>query len=291
MSELLAIDNLHMRIGEAHILKDVSVTVAQGECVALVGESGSGKSMTARTVLGVQPPRAVMEGSVRMSGTELVGASRRVIQDVRQHRASMIYQNPRPGINPLRRVGAYIIEGVVNSGMMNKTDARTKAIDLMRAVRLKDPDSLFDRYPFQLSGGMLQRIMIVGALMNDPDLMLCDEPTTALDVTTQAEVIAILSDLQRSRGLGMLFITHDLDLAAAISSRAYVMYQGEIVETGSSTAILNHPEHPYTSALINARPTLAGPRDVRLVSVAERMAEAALLEVAPKGIAAEEVAA
>jgi ABC-type dipeptide/oligopeptide/nickel transport system ATPase component len=278
MSDLLSIRELSMRIGDAHILADVSLDVAAGECVALVGESGSGKSMTAKSVLGMQPAKAVVTGSLRVSGEEVIGARERTIRTIRQKRVSMIYQNPRPGINPLRPVGAYIIEGVVAMRAMNKSDARRKAVDLMRAVHLREPDQLFDRYPHQLSGGMLQRIMIVGALMTDPDLMLCDEPTTALDVTTQAEVISILGELQRSRGLGMLFITHDLDLAAAISSRTCVMYRGELVEQGESHAILNNPQHPYTAALIGARPTLDGPRGVRLVSVAERMAESEPVE-------------
>lgn len=281
MSELLTVRGLDMRIGDAQILSDVSLTVAAGECVALVGESGSGKSMTAKTVLGMQPAKAAVTGSLRVRGKEIIGARPRIVRAVRQQHASMIYQNPRPGINPLRPVGAYIVEGVVAGGTMNKTDARGKAVDLMRAVRLRDPDQLFDRYPYQLSGGMLQRIMIVGALMSDPDLMLCDEPTTALDVTTQAEVISILGELQRSRGLGMLFITHDLDLAAAISSRTCVMYRGEIVETGESHEILSHPRHPYTAALIAARPTLDSPRGTRLVSVAEQMSSiGAVAEVA-----------
>ncbi len=271
MSDLLSITDLSMTIGAAHILKKVTVTVGQGECVALVGESGSGKSMTAKTVLAMQPKRAVLSGSVTIAGTEVIGQSAKVIRGIRERQVSMIYQSPRPGMNPMRRVGAFVIESVVDSGLLNKADARAKAVDLMKAVRLRDPDKLFERYPHQLSGGMLQRIMIVGALMNDPKLMLCDEPTTALDVTTQAEVIAILRELQQSRGLGMLFITHDLDLAAAISTRTCVMYRGEVVETGDSHEILNRPTHEYTSALIRARPTLDGEKDVRLVSVAERM--------------------
>lgn len=281
MSDLLSITDLTMTIDDHHILKNVSIDVADGECVALVGESGSGKSMTAKTVLAMQPKRAHLTGNVAVNGIEVVDRPAKQIRTVRTEHVSMIYQNPRSGLNPMRRIGAFIVEGVVDAGSMNRTDAHAKAVELMKAVRLRDPDKLFDRYPHELSGGMLQRVMIVGALMNDPKLLLCDEPTTALDVTTQAEVIAILSELQQNRGLGMLFITHDLDLAASISSRTCVMYKGEIVEEGQSDTILEHPSHPYTSALINARPTLDGSRDVRLVSVAQRMAE-----VETQGVAA-----
>lgn len=280
MPELLRIDALTLRVDGTPIVSDVDLHVDRGECVALVGESGSGKSMTAKAILAIQPARVVVEGHLFVDGIDVITAGEAAIRRIRQRTAAMIYQNPRPGINPLRRVGAYIVEGVVHAGLMTRMDARTKAVELLRAVGLPKAEQLFYRYPFELSGGMLQRVMIVGALMSDPQLMLCDEPTTALDVTTQAEVIAILAELQRSRGLGMLFITHDLDLAAAISARTYVMYRGEIVETGDSQALLDHPTHPYTEALIQARPVLEGEPGQRLVTVAERMAAIGTKETA-----------
>jgi ABC-type dipeptide/oligopeptide/nickel transport system ATPase component len=254
------------------ILSDVSFSVDSGECVALVGESGSGKSMTTKCIIGAQPAGAVVQGSVHFDDLEVVGAGRQDLLRMRRNDAGMIYQDPRSGINPIQRIGDFLVEAVVTAGSMKAPAARARAVELLKAVRLRDPEELMRRYPFELSGGMLQRVMIVSALMPDPKLLLCDEPTTALDVTNQAEVVSILSSLQKARDLAMIFITHDLDLAAAISDRVCVMKDGRIVEVGTTEQVIRTPQHPYTRALLASRPTLGDDPSRRLPTISESLA-------------------
>ena len=248
------------------VLDGVSLGVEAGEVVALVGESGSGKSVTARAALGLFPPRAVLTGSVRVDGTDLVGAGPEELAAVRGGRASMIFQDPRAGINPVRRIGDFLTESLRLGQGWTRARAEARAAELLTAVGMPDPPRHLRQYPHQLSGGMLQRVMIAGALAAEPELLLCDEPTTALDVTTQAEILAVLGRLQRERGLGMLLITHDIDLAAATSDRIYVMYAGRIVETATSAELFAGPRHPYTRGLLDSTPALEGPL-VRLTPV------------------------
>jgi len=273
---LLSIRGLSLSIsgrrGTNVVLTDVSFDVDEGECVALVGESGSGKSMTTKCIVGAQPEGSEISGSVDFAGTDITRASRSTLLRMRRAEVAMIYQDPRSGINPIQRVGDFVVEAVVASGALTQQAARTRAIELMRAVRLRNPEQIMMRYPFELSGGMLQRVMIVSALMGSPRLLLCDEPTTALDVTNQAEVVNILGDLQKKRRLAMVFITHDLDLAAAISDRVCVMRDGRIVESGTTSQVLNAPSHPYTKALLSSRPTLGGDTATRLPTIAETLA-------------------
>lgn len=282
MSALLEVEDLGMRIRDRHadttILTGIRVAIHEGECVSLVGESGSGKSMTARTVLRMEPKRAELSGAVRFRGENILQMQPADIQRLRQQQISMIYQDPRSALNPVRRIGDSLIEATVFSGLHTPEQAKAKALDLMHQVHLRDPEGLWTRFPHEFSGGMLQRIMIVASLMNDPVLLLCDEPTSSLDVTNQAEVVAILAELRRSRQLGMLFITHDLDLAAAISDRIAVMYRGEIVEQATAAKIFARPAHPYTRALLAARPRIEGPV-TRLRSVAESMIREEMADV------------
>lgn len=179
------------------------------------------------------------------------------VASLRAGTAAMIFQDPRAAINPLRRIGDFLTEGVVLPKVMSRPDATARATELLHAVGVDD--SILDTYPGQVSGGMLQRVMIAGALMGDPSLLLADEPTTALDVTTQAEVVALLARLQRRFGTGLLFVTHDLDLAAALGDRVYVMYAGRIVESGPAHELFAHPRHPYTAALLASTPRLDAP--------------------------------
>jgi len=248
------------------ILDGVNLTVEAGEAVALVGESGSGKSVTARAALGLFPAGARVGGRVRVDGADLVGADHATLREVRTAKASMIFQDPRAGINPVRRVGDFLTEQLRLIGGRSKAEARDRALELLGAVGLPDPPRHLRQFPHQMSGGMLQRVMIAGALTAEPRLLLCDEPTTALDVTTQAEIMAILRRLQRDSGLGLLLITHDLDLAAASCDRIYVMYAGRIVEAGTSTELLARPRHPYTAGLLGSSPPLDGPLS-RLVPI------------------------
>ncbi|MEU3560320.1 ABC transporter ATP-binding protein [Kitasatospora sp. NPDC006786] len=236
------------------VLDGVDLTVGPGETVALVGESGSGKSLTSRSALGLLPPGATAEGSVLVDGEDVLTMGPDRLRALRTGRAAMIFQDPRAAINPLRRVGDFLTESVRLTGAMGREDADRRAAELLDAVGL-GPE-LLNRHPGQLSGGMLQRVMIAAALMGDPVLLLADEPTTALDVTSQAEVIALLGELRRRFGTGLLFVTHDLGLAAAISDRVYVMYAGRIAETGPAAALFESPRHPYTAALLASTPGL-----------------------------------
>ncbi|MDH6133411.1 peptide/nickel transport system ATP-binding protein [Kitasatospora sp. MAA4] len=240
------------------VLDGVFLQVEAGEAVALVGESGSGKSVTARAALGLLPPGASTGGRVTVDGCELIGADAATLRAVRTGKASMIFQDPRAAINPVRRVGDFLTEALRLVGGRSKAEAEARALELLAAVGLPDPPRHLRQYPHQMSGGMLQRVMIAGALTADPRLLLCDEPTTALDVTTQAEIMAVLRALQQDRGLGLLLITHDLDLAAASCDRIYVMYAGRIVETATAAELLAAPRHPYTAGLLGSSPPLHG---------------------------------
>ncbi|MFE6051443.1 ABC transporter ATP-binding protein [Kitasatospora sp. NPDC056446] len=252
----LDIRGLRLRLpGTARpVLDGVDLTVGPGETVALVGESGSGKSLTSRSALGMLPPGSTAEGSVLVDGEDVLTMGPDRLRALRTGRAAMIFQDPRAAINPLRRVGDFLTESVRLTGAMSAAQADRRAGELLDAVGL-GPE-LLRRYPGQLSGGMLQRVMIAAALMGDPILLLADEPTTALDVTSQAEVIALLGRLRERFGTGLLFVTHDLGLAAAISDRVYVMYAGRIAETGPAEALFERPRHPYTAALLASTPRL-----------------------------------
>lgn len=239
------------------LLDDISISVAPGETVGLVGESGSGKSLTARSVLGLLPQNARLSGSVRIDDHEVLGSSRSTLLDVRRHSASMVFQDPRSGINPMRTIGDFMTESLRLCQGVSAAAARAQAIELLQAVRLPRPAEHLSQYPHEFSGGMLQRVMIAGALTSSPKLLICDEPTTALDVTTQAEIIQVLREQRDARGMGMLFITHDLNLAASICDRVTVMQKGRIEERGTARHIFLSPTTEYTKRLIAATPSIA----------------------------------
>jgi oligopeptide/dipeptide ABC transporter ATP-binding protein len=253
---LLQIEDLHVTLpleGEQQaVLHDVSLAIEAGECLGLVGESGSGKSMTARAILGLLPRGSRPTGEIRFDGQPVLGlrgaAQRRFRREV-----GMVFQDPRPHINPVRRVGEFLTEALRQQGV-SKDEATERAVTALAEVGIEDGGRRLEQYPHQLSGGLLQRVMIASALLSDPRLLLADEPTTALDVTTQSEVMAILDELRRARGLAVLFVTHDLDLATAVCDSLAVMYAGSIVEQGAATTVSEHPAHPYTAALARARP-------------------------------------
>lgn len=254
---LLDISNLTLDLPNGKRLLDgISISVAAGETVGLVGESGSGKSLTARSVLGLLPRGATPGGSVRIDGREVLGASKSELLDVRRTRAGMIFQDPRAGINPMRTIGDHMTEALRLTQGVPARRAREIALDLLRAVHLPRPEDHLAQHPHEFSGGMLQRVMIAGALTSSPKLLICDEPTTALDVTTQAEIVQVLQELRAERGMGMLFITHDLNLAASICDRVYVMSAGRVEEQGSARQIFMHPEAEYTKRLIAATPSV-----------------------------------
>ncbi|MFE2283173.1 ABC transporter ATP-binding protein [Streptomyces sp. NPDC059443] len=249
------------------VLDGVDLTVGARETVALVGESGSGKTLTSRSVLRLLPDKARTEGTVRVVGDDVLTMTPAQLRVLRTSTAAMIFQDPRAAINPMRRVGDFLTESLRLNAKMAKDAAEERAVTMLEAVGLTG--AALRKYPGQLSGGMLQRVMIAAALMGDPALILADEPTTALDVTTQAEVVALLGDLRERFGTGLLFVTHDLGLAAAISDRVYVMYAGRIVETGPADDLFTRPRHPYTVALLNSTPRLDAPRG-RLAAIEGR---------------------
>ncbi|MCD2468171.1 MULTISPECIES: ABC transporter ATP-binding protein [unclassified Streptomyces] len=261
-SERPALDIQGLRItlpGTARpVLDGIDLAVAAGETVALVGESGSGKSLTSRSALRLLPPGAVTEGTVLVDGQDVLTLDADRLRALRTGTVAMIFQDPRAAINPLRRIGDFLTESVRATRTMTAPQATARAVELLEAVGLDG--TALAKYPSQVSGGMLQRVMIAAALMGDPALLLADEPTTALDVTTQAEVIALLGRLRERFGTGLLFVTHDLDLAAAISDRVYVMYAGRIAESGPAEEIFARPRHPYTAALLASTPRLENPR-------------------------------
>lgn len=257
---LLELDDLTVRLdvggAKRAVLRDVSFEVRPGESLGLVGESGSGKSMTARAIGRLLPRGAEVEGTIRFCGREvglLSGA------DLRKYRSqvAMIFQDPRAHINPVRRIGDFMTEALRTNSAVPAGEARQRAAEMLGQVGIDNGHRRLRQFPHQLSGGMLQRVMIAAALLTEPRLLLADEPTTALDVTTQAEVMAILDDLRRQFGLAMVFITHDLELAAAICDRTVVMYAGQIVEVSTSARLHEDPLHPYTAALAAARPDIA----------------------------------
>ena len=240
--------------GPLTVVQDVSFSVRAGEIVGLVGESGSGKSMTARSILRLLPRGSVVEGTVILDGIE-VPADGAQLRQMRGRKMAMIFQDARAHIDPFYRSGDHIVEGLRSYRGMSKGEARGAALELLEGLGIEDPDRVFGSYPMQLSGGLLQRVLIAGALTGDPELLIADEATTALDVTTQAEIAGLLTAM-RTKSRSVLFITHDLDLAAAICDRIIVMYAGRIVEEQPAGQLFESPRHPYTAALIGARPHL-----------------------------------
>jgi peptide/nickel transport system ATP-binding protein len=255
---LLNIEDLTLALPDGtELLQGITLHVDAGETIGLVGESGSGKSLTARTALGLFPDGAVLGGSVRVDGEEVIGSSESAILEVRRHRAAMIFQDPRAGINPMRTIGDHMTETLRLCERKSTAEARARALELLSAVRLPRPDEHLGQFPHEFSGGMLQRVMIAGALTSAPKLLICDEPTTALDVTTQAGIIQVLAEQRAERGMGMLFITHDLNLAASICDRVYVMSKGRIEEQGEAVQVFRDPQHAYTRRLVEATPSIA----------------------------------
>ena len=265
---LLDVEHLRVRIpvrGDLRtVIHDATLAIGPGEAVGLVGESGSGKSMTARAIMRLLPPRAETSGSIGFDGQPVLSMGRTALRQLRATQIAMIYQDPRAHINPVRSNGDFLLEGMLAQGVKPAV-ARSRALDLLAQVGIADGGRRLRQYPHQLSGGLLQRIMIAAALAASPRLLLADEPTTALDVTTQSEVMAILADLRTQRGLAMLFITHDLDLAAAVTDRMAVMYAGMIVEIGSSASVRDSALHPYTVGLLGSRPEIGSRSRIKVI--------------------------
>ncbi|MES9881266.1 MAG: ABC transporter ATP-binding protein, partial [Sedimenticola sp.] len=246
----------HSNGEEIEAVKQVSLEIRRGETLALVGESGSGKSVTALSVMQLLPyPKAHHPcGSIRFDGAELVGASRSLLAKVRGDRIGMIFQEPMTSLNPLHSVEKQVSEVLIVHKGLSRIQARERTLELLRKVRIRDPEKRLASYPHQLSGGQRQRVMIAMALANDPDILIADEPTTALDVTIQAQILSLLKDLQQEMGLAILLITHDLSIVQKVSDHVAVMQGGEIVEQGVTQALFASPQHPYTQMLLEAEP-------------------------------------
>lgn len=236
----------------------VSLHVEKGECLGIIGESGSGKSVTALSVMGLvaSPPGVITGGAVRYEGKDLVGAPYKRLRDMRGRNVAYIFQDPLATLHPLYRVGEQLAEAIRSHRQIGKEEGRAKAIELLEAVRIPNAEMRINDYPHEMSGGMRQRVGIAMALANDPDVIIADEPTTALDVTVQAQILALLDDLRKSRGLAIVFITHDFGVVAQLCDRVAVMYAGRIVEEGQTTDILDNPRHPYTARLMACVPEL-----------------------------------
>ena len=252
--------------GVARAVDGVSLQVGTGETLGIVGESGCGKTVTALSVLGLipSPPGEIVAGSsIRFQDEELLEVKPARLREIRGNEISMIFQEPMTSLNPVLTVGHQIEEVLRLHRGLSKREARAAGVALLAEVGIPDPDQRFDAYPHQMSGGMLQRVMIAIALSCEPRLLIADEPTTALDVTIQAQILDLLVELQRARGMALLLITHDLGVIAEVCDRVVVMYGGQIVETGTTEEILTRPEHPYTQGLLASLPGI-GDRDVRL---------------------------
>ena len=246
----LVVSNLTIDIGDARPVDGVSFDVPAGARMGLIGESGSGKSLTALAVLGLLPSGAQASGSIRWNGRELIGATEREIAQLRGNEIGMVFQEPRTALNPIRRIGRQISEPARIHRRIGRGEAARLAIDLARQVALADPGGIVARYPHQLSGGQRQRAALAMALANGPELLIADEPTTALDVTIQAEVLALMTRLADERGMSLLFITHDLAVLAQIATHAAVLESGRVVESGEVGSLLTRPEHEVTRGLL-----------------------------------------
>jgi peptide/nickel transport system ATP-binding protein len=239
-------------------VNDIHLDVARGEIVALVGESGSGKSMTARAVMGLLPPRARAEGSIKINGREVLNAPDKTLDEVRGSVVGMVFQEPQTALNPVRSVGWQLTEALRAHSGMTRKQAKERAVELLREVEIPEPATRLRYYPHQLSGGQKQRVVLALALANEPALLLADEPTTALDVTVQAEIIDLLRRLNQRTGTAILLITHNMGVVAEMADRVVVLRLGDVVEEAGVDAIFSSPQHPYTQQLLRAVPRLPG---------------------------------
>jgi peptide/nickel transport system ATP-binding protein len=262
MPRLLEVDHLQThfptRAGLVRAVNDVSFSVGEGELLALVGESGCGKSITALSIMRlIYPPGKIAGGSIRFKGEELTTGSEARLREIRGNDIAMIFQDPMTSLNPVYSVGEQIAEALRLHRKLDKKAAKQAAIEAMKEVAIPSPERRADDYPHQLSGGMRQRVMIAMALACDPELLIADEPTTALDVTIQAQILELLNELRKTRKLAVLLITHDLGVVADVADRVCVMYTGKIVEESGVDELFEEPKHPYTKGLLRSVPKLA----------------------------------
>jgi peptide/nickel transport system ATP-binding protein len=262
---VLSIDNLNLEFpayrSTVKALNGVSLEVRAGEIVGVIGESGSGKSVTAMLSMRLLPERAyrVKGGSLSILGRDMLAAAEKDLLKVRGKDVAMIFQEPMTALNPTRRIGRQMLDVIIHHQRLSTADARAKALELLRDMHIADPRQVMDSYPFELSGGMRQRVMIALAFSCDPRLLIADEPTTALDVTVQRQVLLLLREKARQRGTAILLITHDMALVSQFCDRVYVMYTGAVVEQGVTAEVMADPRHPYTQGLLSGLPEQVEP--------------------------------
>ena len=243
--------------GKVQAVRGISFDLHRGETLAIVGESGSGKSVSIKAIMGILANNAIIEeGEILYNGKDLTKVKEDDFHEIRGKRIGLIFQDPLSALNPIMKIGKQITEVLRLNKKVTKEEAREKALVLMRAVGIPDVERRFEQYPFQFSGGMRQRIVIAIALAGDPEILICDEPTTALDVTVQAKILELINQIKEQKNLSVIFITHDLGVVANMADRVNVMYAGKIVETGTSEEIFFAPAHPYTWALLSSMPDL-----------------------------------
>ena len=274
---MLQVESLEVSLpaprGTVRALRGIDFSMRRGETVGLIGESGCGKSMTALALMGLLPEGAVASGSIRFDGRELVALDDASMCELRGQRLGMIFQEPMTALNPLHRVGYQVAEPLRRHFRMDRREARAEALGLLERVRLPQARQRLDAYPHQLSGGQRQRVMIAAALACGPDLLIADEPTTALDVTIQGEILDLIAELVAASGMALLLISHDLGVMARSVDRVMVMYGGTVVESGPTAAVFERLAHPYTRGLFAARPRLGAGRGNKLVTIPGRVPE------------------
>ncbi|MCD5324685.1 MULTISPECIES: ABC transporter ATP-binding protein [Pontibacillus] len=262
MDNILEVNDLKVSFntfaGEVQAVRGVNFHVKKGETLAIVGESGSGKSVTTQAIMRLipMPPGEIKGGEINFEGTDLVQKTDRQMEKIRGKDIAMIFQDPMTSLNPTMRIGRQIMESMIKHRKISKTDAKKRAIELLDLVGIPRPEQRVDQYPHEFSGGMRQRAMIAVALASDPKLLIADEPTTALDVTIQAQILELLKDIQKKTNTSIIFITHDLGVVANVADRVSVMYGGKIVETGTVDEVFYNPKHPYTWGLLASMPSL-----------------------------------
>ena len=275
--DLLEVNNLHVRLqtqrGPTEAVRGVSFSLARGETLGLIGESGCGKSITAMSLMGLLPESAQVSGSIRFDGEELVGQSDAALCRIRGDRIGMIFQEPMTALNPVHSIGRQVAEPLRLHRGVSAAEARKQAIALLDRVGIPDAARRIDAYPHQFSGGQRQRITIAMALACGPDLLIADEPTTALDVTIQQQILDLISELVAERGMALILISHDLGVIAQNVDRMLVMYGGSVVESGPTDTVFARRMHPYSRGLFGARPRLDAPRGQRLVTIAGTVPE------------------
>ena len=257
---LLEVNNLHTSFftpaGEVRAVNGVSFSLERGKVLGIVGESGSGKSVTAYSIMQILASTGrIVDGSIKLDGQELVNAGEKVMKTVRGNRVSIIFQDPMTSLNPTYTIGHQLVEAIILHTSRNKKQARDRAVEMLRLVNINEPEKRMTQYPYEFSGGMRQRIMIAMALACEPDILIADEPTTALDVTIQAQILDLMKDLQKELGMAIIMITHDLGVVAQLCDEVIVMYAGSICEQGTADEIFYNPKHEYTKGLMRSIPT------------------------------------